>query len=209
MKKIILLLVTFSSVAVLAGQLADDRFALIKRYNIPQSAKRALLSGFEHAEYYDYDQFASSRYMLVIDFTQNSVRRRGYLVDFRKGKLSTYLVAHGEKSGDGSGNVVAFSNIVDSHQSSLGLYQASKVYRGKHGKSMRLVGLESTNDRAYERAIVLHSADYVSEDYIRQHGVLGTSWGCPAVEKEHIRYLIRKLRHRSFIYIYHEKFSDQ
>lgn len=124
----------------------------------------------------------NNKYISVVDFTLASTEKRYYLLNLETGSVRTYWVAHGQ----GSGMLFAtkFSNTVDSKQSSLGLYLTSEIYYGKHGKSMRLHGYEATNSNAYDRAIVVHGADYVSAEFIKQEGRLGRSWGCPALSRE-------------------------
>ena len=56
---------------------------------------------------------------------------------------------------------------------------------GSNGYFLRLIGLEDGfNSNAFDRAVVLHGAWYVSEDMIKTYGRIGRSWGCPAVRKE-------------------------
>ena len=51
--------------------------------------------------------------------------------------------------------------------------------------SLYLDGMErGTNHNARSRYIVMHGADYVSEEFIDENGRLGRSFGCPAVSRE-------------------------
>ena len=43
------------------------------------------------------------------------------------------------------------------------------------------MGLDPTNDKAFERAIVIHAAWYANPAMLRTHGQLGRSQGCFAV----------------------------
>jgi len=117
----------------------------------------------------------------IVDFTKPSTEKRMWIVDLKNKTLllNTY-VAHGQGSG---GNMATnFSNVAESHQSSLGFYIASETYFGKHGLSLKLDGQDKgVNDLARNRAIVVHGASYVSEDFIKSTGRLGRSFGCPAV----------------------------
>ena len=119
--------------------------------------------------------------LTVVDFCKESTTKRMWIIDLENQKLllNTY-VAHGE--GSGLNNAYKFSNVEESHQSSLGFYIANETYLGKHGLSLKLDGQDlGVNDKARERAIVVHGADYVSEQFIRKTGRLGRSFGCPAV----------------------------
>lgn len=74
-------------------------------------------------------------------------------------------VTHGKNTG----NLIAekFSDIPHSNQSSLGFYKTAETYFGKHGLSLRLDGLEKgINDKARQRAIVIHSAKYAEASFI-------------------------------------------
>lgn len=125
-----------------------------------------------------------SHRVVVIDYSKPSTEKRLYVVDTRTDSvlLETY-VAHGKRSGEL--NVSTFSNQVNSNQSSMGFFRISEEYVGKHGESYRLDGLEhGINHNARKRAIVIHSAWYVSEAIIRAQGRLGRSFGCPALSKE-------------------------
>ena len=70
------------------------------------------------------------------------------------------LVAHGRNTGDNL--ATRFSNELDSRQTSLGLFVTDDTYVGSNGYSLRLDGLDvGFNDRARDRAIVMHGAPYV------------------------------------------------
>ena len=96
-----------------------------------------------------------------------------------------------------------FSNDADSHQSSLGLFVTENAYTGKNGYSLRLRGLEPSNDRAIERAIVIHGASYVSEDTAQSLGRLGRSWGCPALRPAVAHDVIDRLKEGSVVFSYY------
>lgn len=142
--------------------------------------------------------------LTIIDFTLPSSVERMWIVDVpAKRIIHRSLVAHGQKSGNEY--ATEFSNTHSSHQSSLGFYITGKVYTGKHGTSLYLDGIEEgINDNARERAVVMHSADYVSQDFIKAYGRLGRSFGCPAIPVEHHEEIIRTLAGKSCLYIYHD-----
>ena len=126
----------------------------------------------------------SARYWAIADFDLRSSEPRLFLFDVRDNRVQSYLCAHGIGSegptDDGFASV--FSNVSGSNCTSLGIYRCAETYIGKHGFSMRLDGLEATNSNARARAIVVHGANYVSPEMIRQTGRIGRSDGCPAVE---------------------------
>jgi hypothetical protein len=138
----------------------------------------------------------------IIDFTKPSTEKRLYIIDIASGKLlfNTY-VAHGQNSG----GVFAqkFSNVNSSYQSSLGFYETMQTYNGKNGYSLQLNGLEKgINDNANQRAIVVHGAPYVSELFIKMRGLLGRSWGCPAIPENVTKPIIDKIKNGTCLFIY-------
>jgi hypothetical protein len=138
----------------------------------------------------------------IIDFSKPSDEKRLFILDVLTGKvLFKTLVAHGRNSGQELAR--SFSNAAASFASSLGFYITSDTYNGKHGYSLRLNGCEKGfNDNAYNRAIVVHGADYVSESFIQQNGFLGRSHGCPAIPTELSTKIIDVIKDGSCLFIY-------
>ena len=98
---------------------------------------------------------------------------------------------------------VRFSNDHRSLATSLGLFRTAETYRGANGYSLRMDGLEpGFNDRARERAIVMHGAPYVSEAFAKAHGRLGRSWGCPALSAGVAQEVIDTIRGGSLVFAY-------
>lgn len=141
--------------------------------------------------------------LAVIDFSLPSSEQRLWLFDLDSGELVLRdRVAHGKNSGMVS--ATAFSNIEGSHQSSIGLFRASESYRGRHGYSLRLDGLEpGFNDLARQRAIVIHGADYVADSWVEAHGRIGRSHGCPAVSQGNIREVVDSLKGGQLVFTYY------
>jgi len=138
--------------------------------------------------------------LAVIDFSLPSTERRLWIFDLSsKSLVLRELVAHGQGSGDNL--ATSFSNREGSHQSSIGLFRTSETYHGQHGYSLRMDGLEpGINDRARERAIVIHPADYVNPAWIKRHGRIGRSHGCPAVRPEVARMVVDSLKGGQFMF---------
>jgi len=147
------------------------------------------------------DPSSRERYWAIVDFNQPSTSKRLYVFDAVEKKVERYYVAHGRGSEGTAGNNIPalFSNQSGSNSSSLGIYRALDEYNGHHGRSLRLEGLEPTNSNALSRAVVMHTADYVSDAFIRETGRIGRSEGCFAVERSVGDTLIDELKDGAYI----------
>lgn len=145
----------------------------------------------------------SAKLLSICDFSLSSNRKRLWVIDLDEKKiLFNTLVAHGK--GTGEEFATSFSNTEDSHQSSLGFYITEQAYNGDNGYSMRLFGMDKGyNDAALERCIVMHGANYVSEDFIKSEKRLGRSWGCPAVSREMAQPIIDTIKNQTCLFIYY------
>lgn len=141
--------------------------------------------------------------LTLVDFSLSSNIKRLWVIDLKSNEvLFQSLVAHGRNTGEEF--ATRFSNSAESFQSSLGFYATGEIYKGKHGLSLKLDGLEKgINDRARQRAVVIHGADYVSDSFIRGNKRLGRSQGCPAVPVEFASEIISMIKDKSCLYIYH------
>ncbi len=137
----------------------------------------------------------------IADMNQASTRKRLWVIDVdKKELLLNTWVAHGKNTGDD--RATKFSNINSSYQSSIGFYVTGEVYVGKHGRSLRLDGMDNGyNDNARRRAIVVHGAAYVSQGTINSLGRLGRSQGCPAVAADVSDKLISTIEGKTVYFI--------
>ncbi|WP_336963177.1 murein L,D-transpeptidase catalytic domain family protein [Sphingobium aquiterrae] len=137
----------------------------------------------------------------LADFSAASKDLRFHIVDLEGGKATSYLVAHGRGSDpEHSGWLRSFSNDMGSFATSDGAYVTSEVYEGQHGQSMRLIGLDPQNNNAEARAIVIHGADYVSENFLVQWGKLGRSEGCFALAQHMVPTVLGQLGNGRLLY---------
>lgn len=138
----------------------------------------------------------------ICDFTLSSNEKRLWVIDIKNKKvLFNTLVAHG--MGTGEEYAVNFSNTPDSHQSSLGFYVTGETYTGNNGYSLKLNGVDgSFNSNAYERAVVIHGAEYVSEEFAKANQRLGRSHGCPALPVELAPKIIDRIKDGHCLFIY-------
>lgn len=126
--------------------------------------------------------------VILIDFKIPSQQYRFFVHNLKQQKtLSKALVAHGSGSSTNRVDSLVFSNIPNSYQSSLGKYKIGKAYVGNFGKSYRLHGLDKTNNKAYERAIVLHPYGCVPDE--EQETPICESLGCTMVSESFMKTL--------------------
>ncbi len=145
----------------------------------------------------------NSHLLTVCDFSLSSNVKRLWVVDVNERKvIFNSLVAHGKNTGEEFAE--KFSNIESSLQSSLGFYITETTYNGSNGYSLKLLGMDDGyNDAALQRAIVMHGADYVSENFIKNEKRLGRSWGCPAVPRELAEPIINTIKGQNCLFIYY------
>jgi len=145
----------------------------------------------------------SSERLSVIDYSRPSTEPRMWVFDLaRQRLLFEEWVAHGRNSGEN--HTEHFSNRDGSFMSSIGAFTAQETYMGGNGYSLRLAGLEpGFNDRARERAIVIHGAPYVNPSTAQLQGRLGRSLGCPAVRLSVAKPLIDALRGGTMVFAYY------
>jgi hypothetical protein len=141
--------------------------------------------------------------LTIIDYSKASTKPRLWVLDLvRREVIYEELVSHGQ--GSGGNFATSFSNTPESHQTSLGLFLTDTAYVGRNGYSLRLDGLDrGFNDRARERAIVMHGAPYVNHTIGTSLGRLGRSHGCPAVREAVARELIDRVKGGSLVFAYY------
>ena len=151
-----------------------------------------------------YNHYKPDKHIVAIcDFTKESDKKRFIVIDLDSKKIiSQTYVAHGVNSGDCL--ATSFSNEKESLKSSLGFYRIGPIIQtATHGPSLVLDGLEKgKNDNAREREIIIHSASYVGEEFVRKYGYTGHSHGCPALPAEVMSELIPILSDGGLLYIF-------
>lgn len=146
---------------------------------------------------------ASTKLLTICDFSLSSNEKRLWIINTETGEiLFNSLVAHGKNTGEEF--ATKFSNTESSLQSSLGFYLTDATYEGENGYSLRLLGMDDGyNDAALRRAVVMHGADYVSEEFAAQHKRIGRSWGCPAVPRALAKPIINTIKGKNVLFIYY------
>ncbi len=147
--------------------------------SVSTASYRPLLERAKAAMDRHHGHFELRDRVALADFGVASKDMRFHIVDLISGQSWSYLVAHGRGSDpEHTGYLQRFSNDMGSLATSHGAYKTGEMYEGVHGRAMRLIGLEPSNDLADPRAIVIHSAPYATEDHIAKWGKLGRSEGC-------------------------------
>ncbi len=124
----------------------------------------------------------------IADFGVHSANRRFHFVNLDREEVQSYHVSHGSGSDpEHDGWLNHYSNEEGSHATSKGAYVTWEWYVGRYGTSVRLGGLDETNEAALRRAIVMHRANYAEPDHIEKWGRLGRSQGCFALGEEQFR----------------------
>lgn len=147
-------------------------------------------------------EIKNNSYLTVIDMSRSANENRFFLIDLKQKKIiHKSIVAHGKNSGGEYAK--SFSNKIGSFKSSIGFYKTAETYKGKHGLSLRLDGLEYSNSNARQRAIVIHAADYVSQAFIKNNGRLGRSLGCPSLPVKGYEEVISKIKNGTLLFVYY------
>ncbi len=141
--------------------------------------------------------FTNQNYITIVDFEKHSWKKRLFIIDMKSGEVLSKHMGHGSGGDrDNDGYVERLSNINNSHMSSEGFYRVAESYYGKYGYSARLDGLSDTNSRARARAIVMHGANYILDQNVKQ----GRSWGCITISFNRKNEIVDMLRGGSLLY---------
>lgn len=141
--------------------------------------------------------------LTIIDYSKSSKEKRLFVIDLKSMQvLFNSVVAHGRNTGEEYAR--SFSNLLNSHQSSLGFFITQKPYKGNNGYSLALDGVDrGFNDLAKKRAIVIHGAEYASEQMIKTKGYLGRSFGCPSLPPQLNKKIIETIKEGNCVFAYY------
>jgi len=157
---------------------------------------------------------SSSPIVTIIDYELPSKQKRLWVIDLAEKMLLFHeYTTHGQGSDrNHDGQMDSASNTVSSNQSNVGLLVTDETYTGRHGKSLRMDGLEEGfNDNARDRSIVFHSARYADDKYIDRHGKAGRSHGCPALDPDVSGQIIDTIKDGKLVFAYYpdQKWLEQ
>lgn len=165
-----LFLLFFTSLTPAASSLALDPEKLIRE---------ALLTAALNALEQKAPEGHKTGRLVVVDYSRHSREERLYVINLETGAVTAYRAAHGRGSDpDHDGYLDTFSSLPGSQASPEGIFQIAEEYTGRHGRSVRLDGLEDANQTARDRAIVIHAASYAEPEHLSRYGKLGRSNGC-------------------------------
>jgi hypothetical protein len=143
-----------------------------------------------------------------VDMSIHSGKKRFYVYDFQKKTvLNSGLCCHGMGLNSTQDSIV-FSNETGSNCTSLGKYKTGIRAYSNWGINVhyKMHGLEKTNSNAFQRIIVLHSYDPVSEEEIYPENLpMGWSKGCPVISNKlmtSIDSLLKKKKIPVLLWIY-------
>lgn len=152
-------------------------------YSVPEQNRRILAVAKEQMERVRSVLWRTD-IVGVADFALPSAMPRLHFADLEKGEVRSFLVAHGKGSDpEHDGFLKTFSNDVGSLATSRGAFITYEWYKGRYGTSIRLGGIDPENNRALDRAIVMHPAWYANPDMLEKWGKLGRSDGCFAMSE--------------------------
>lgn len=168
---------------------------------IPFEPFALAMRGFMHLKH--TQELTDTQHITIIDFSKYCNKKRLWVLDLvhLKVKINEW-VAHGKRSGNDY--ATTFSNRHNSQKSSLGFYVTGGTYWGRNKFSLKLHGLEkSYNSNAFSRGIVIHGANYISNNIVNRNERIGRSFGCPAVSKSSNNKIINTIKGGSCLFIYH------
>lgn len=185
-------------------RVANSDSCFVSLYHTFKLNKKLSYDAFEKAMTGYQKINPKKKILTIIDFSKASLEERLFVLDMKTNRiLYSSVVAHGR--GSGENYATKFSNHPGSYQSSLGFFKTLGTYKGKNGYSLKLSGLErGINDKALDRAIVMHGADYADPERSKGNKRLGRSWGCPALPHKVCKKVIDTIKEGSLLFIYAE-----
>jgi hypothetical protein len=151
----------------LKKKLADKEFLIVKKYG---DKIKPFLKVNNYCE----------EYCFLIDMKIPSGKKRFFVYDLLQDTIvHSGLVTHGGGS-QTTTDALTFNNIPNSNATSIGKYKIGNEYSGRFGMAFKLYGLETSNNKAFERFVVLHGHSCVPDKEIYPFPIC-TSLGCPTV----------------------------
>ncbi len=200
MKKILILLFMLMGLTTFSEELLD----ISKVYKELQIDSQKIDYELFEKAYLGYLRIAEKNQgiLVLIDYRKPSSEERFFVINLDEKKLVySERVAHAKNSGLDIPYI--FSNAPNSYANCLGFFLTQDEYDGKYGVSLRLKGLEENiNSNAEERAIVIHGEESSEEEYLKEHGFLGRSLGCPVLPLSKSKEIINYIKGNRVLFIF-------
>ncbi len=133
------------------------------------------------------DNNYNNKICFLIDMSLPSGQNRFFVYDLTKDTIKNAgLVTHGRCNQywlQGR----KYGNTIGCGCSSLGKYKIGYPYKGRFGQAWKLYGLDKTNNKAFERFVVLHGHSCVPEK--EDADEICQSDGCPTVSPNFLQFL--------------------
>jgi hypothetical protein len=130
----------------------------------------------------------NTQYCFLVDMHIPSGKNRFFVCNFKTDSIEKAgLVTHGSGSANATEDLF-FSNVPNSFCTSTGHYKVGKSYSGNFGLAYKLHGLDKTNDKAFNRFVVLHGHECVPDREVWP-ALICESWGCPTVSPVFLKQL--------------------
>lgn len=159
---------------------------------IDNSLKEKLQTKATEAKTFTTSRNYNTEFCILIDMSLHSGKDRLFVYDLKKDSvISSGLVTHGRCNEywlEGR----KYDNTPGCGCTSLGKYRIGYSYTGKFGLAFKLHGLEKTNDKAFERYVVLHAHECVPETEVENE--ICQSDGCPTVSPGFLQKLAPRLK---------------
>tara|TARA_R110002051_G_scaffold135190_1_gene208146 strand:- start:307 stop:897 length:591 start_codon:yes stop_codon:yes gene_type:complete len=174
-----------------------------KNINTSGTAVRAdLLNRALEAQKMHANETKDTGRLVIVDYSRHSKDERLFVLNLESGDVTPFRAAHGRGSDtDHDGYLDRFSDEPGSSASPEGALVIAEQYRGKHGLSLRLDGLDETDKSSRERAIVIHAADYAEPEFLSRFGKLGRSNGCIVFSKADLKRFLADVPKGTLIYV--------
>lgn len=140
--------------------------------------------------------------LVIVDYSRHSREERLFVVNLETGDVTPFRVSHGLGSDrNHDGYLDEFSSVPGSQASPEGIFRVAEEYHGRHGRSVRLDGLEEANRTARERAIVIHAASYAEPGHLERFGKLGRSNGCIVFSQADLKRFLADVPEGTLIFV--------
>lgn len=183
------------STSTLSETRAEDELAPKPALDLAKTQKKA-----QEALKFCQSKNYNTDFCILIDMSLHSGVNRFVVWNFKTDTIErTCLVGHGSGNqpwnNDFTKENPQFSNVENSHCSSLGKYRIGERAPSDWGVKIKYVihGLESTNNNAAKRFVVFHSWENVSDEEVYPAGT-PEGWGCPIISLNNFRWVDEKLK---------------